>query len=550
MSDFEIKIVPHFLQRSAAAYPKKNALMVNEGDGHLREISYEKLLENVQKLASFLQREGYNRGDHIALLGKNSPEWGTTYLAIQSAGCVVIPLDSALRPQELRHIIRHSGTKAIFYDSRFAEPLHEENGLESLRCYTLEEIGKLIDREKSPLPMRLPESDETTAEIIYTSGTTGSPKGVVLTHRNLVRDVEGMKKSIELLPEDTFISVLPMHHCFEGTGGFLLPLSIGCGICYARALRAKEILEDIRASNATVILGVPLLFDKIHKGILKGVGKKGFVAKSAFSSIMDLTKLLDSTVSMRSGKTLMKAFRKKAGFGNLRLMVSGGAAIKLDVIEFFNHFGMVCVQGYGLSETSPVLAVNIVESKRFASVGPAIEGVQIKIDSPNSDGVGEILAKGAPIFEEYYKNPDATKKVFTADGWFKTGDLGRLDEEGYLYIVGRAKDVIVTSAGKNVYPDELEEKINSSPLVLESLVIGVTHDDSEEPFAIIVPDSDGLDSHFEGKWNDDDMEDAFKELIERVNKQIAPYKRIKGFKIQWEEFPKTSTKKIKRYLYK
>ena len=549
MLDFKNKLIPHLLEESASRYPKRTALMVHRGNGDLREISYEKLLENVRKLASFIQRSGFRAGDHIALLGSNSPEWATAYFSILSAECVVIPLDSTQRLKEIRHIVRHSEAKGIFYDSRFACPLHEENGLNYLKEYLLDDILKYIEGEKNPLPPRYPDTDESPAAIIYTSGTTGSAKGVVLTHRNIVSDVVGIAKSVEILPADNFISVLPLHHCFEGTGGFLAPISIGCGICYARTLRAKEILEDIQASGATVILGVPLLFDKIHKGIVRGVGKKGFLVKAAFGSAIGLTKVLDGTISMRSGKALMKTFRKKAGFGNLRMMVSGGAAIKSDVIEFFNRFGVICIQGYGLSETSPVLTLNHVDTKKFGSVGPAIEGVRLKIDSPNSESIGEILAKGLPVFNGYYKNPDATNEAFNSEGWFRTGDLGRLDKDGFLYIVGRIKDVIVTSAGKNIYPEELEEKIDASRFVMESLVIGVTRGDNEEPFAIVVPDYEGLDSHFDGKWTDKDVERIFRELIESVNMQIAPYKRIKGFKVQQEEFQKTSTKKIKRYLY-
>ncbi len=549
MPDTEARIIPQLLELSAKRFPSKAALMVNDGEGGCLKIKYEELQEKVLKLSSFIQRAGYKFGQHIAVLGKNSPEWATTYLAIQTAGCITIPLDPALRPQELRYIIRHSDAVAVLCDARFSAPLREGNNLGDVHFYDLEDIWKIADGKSAPLPPRYEKNPEATASIIYTSGTTGSPKGVILTHQNIISDVRAMKKRIDLFPEDTFISVLPLHHCFEGTCGFLTPISIGSGVCYARALRAKEILEDIQASGATIILGVPLLFDKIYSGIVKGVEKKGAIAKVAFESFMGVTKLLDSTISSRSGVKTMRPFRKKAGFGNLRLMISGGAAISPEVVDFFNHFGVTCLQGYGLSETSPVLAVNPTTSRKSASVGPPLEGVQIKIDSPNSEGIGEILAKGAPVFNGYYKNPAATKEAFTPDGWFKTGDLGWLDKEGYLFISGRAKDIIVTAAGKNVYPDEIEEKINSSTLVMESIVIGAKRGNDEVPFAIIVPDLDAVDKHFSGKWTDEQLEKAIRELVERVNGEIAQYKRIKGFKLQQEEFPKTSTKKIKRYLY-
>ncbi|MCK5833086.1 AMP-binding protein [bacterium] len=549
MSNEKVSIVPQILEKTASRIPDRIAMMVFDGSGGSTELTYSELLQKVRKLASFLKHAGFKKGQHIAVLGKNSPEWAITYFAIQTVGCVTIPLDPALRPQELRYIIRHSDAAAIFNNERFTAPLREENGFESIKQYNLEDIWKIMESEIEILPSFSNQDADLPASIIYTSGTTGSPKGVVLSHRNIIGDIDGMKKRVDLFSEDTFISVLPIHHSFEGTCGFLTPISIGSGICYARALRAKEILEDIQASNATIILGVPLLFDKIYKGIIKGVNKKGGIAKLAFGSVMGVTKLLDGTISRRAGIKTMKVFRKKAGFGNLRLMISGGAAIRPEIVDFFNYFGVTCLQGYGLSETSPVLAASPTTSKKSASVGPAISGVQLKIDLPNQDGVGEILARGVPVFQGYYKNPEATRDAFTPDGWFKTGDLGKIDDEGFLFISGRAKDVIVTAAGKNVYPDEIEEKINASKLVTESIIIGVKHANSEEPFAIIVPDLDGLDKYFSKKWTDDDVEKVMKELIEKVNNQIAPYKRIKGFKIQQEEFPKTSTKKIKRYLY-
>ncbi len=549
--NFRGKLIPQLVEESAKRDPDRPALMVHRGGGKVDRIIYAELWDKIVRLASFIQKSGIKPGEHVALLGTNSPEWAITYLAIQTAGCVVVPLDSAQRPRELRHIIRHSDAAAIFLAKRFEEVLVEENEdiFPELPRFFLENVDTLIKTEKNPLPPRFPESDNFPAAIIYTSVTTGSSKGVTLTHKNIVYDIAGVVPRFPFTTRDNFLSVLPVHHAFEATAGFLTPLAIGCGIGYARALRAKEILEDIQAYDATIMLGVPLLFEKFHKGILKGVEQKGKVAKTVFSSLMGFTKLIDSATGMRAGTKIFKKFRQKAGFGNMWLMISGGAAINPETVRFFNHFGIVFCQGYGLTETSPVLTVNPPDKNKPESVGPPIEGAELKIDSPDNEGVGEILARGPMVFREYYKNPEATRQAFTHDGWFRTGDLGKIDEDGYLYISGRAKNLIVTAGGKNVYPEEIEEKLNDSPFILESLVIGIKRGKGEEPFAIVVPDFDAIDAQFGDTWDDEKIRRIIKEEIEKVNSQIASYKRIKGFKIQNEEFPKTSTRKIKRYLY-
>lgn len=542
--------IPQAVEQAASRDESRRALMVNIPGGEPRIISYGELVDSFKKVASFIQREGFPKGTHIALLGSNCPEWAIAYLGIQTAGCTVIPLDAQLRPQEHRHILRHSEAKAIFVSESFYQSLTEdsEDANVDIPCFIFEKMNGIIARETSPLPPSYPDTDSAPAAILYTSGTTGSPKGVILTHRNILADIEVMPQRLDLFPEDNFISVLPLHHAFEATCGFLLPLTLGCGICYARALRGKEILEDIQASNATIILGVPLLFEKFYIGIQRGLSEKGALASTMFNSAMGLTKIIDTAFRSHSGKSIMKPFRNKIGFAGLRLMVAGGAAIRPDIVEFFNSFGVICIQGYGLTETSPVLAANPSDNNKAESVGPPIKGVQIKIADPDKDGVGEVLAKGDPVFKEYFKNEEATRAAFTEDGWFKTGDLGMLDNEGYLILKGREKNVIVTAAGKNVYPEEIEEQINKSNYILESLVIGQVRNNTEEPYAIIVPDFDAL--YRDGKsTEEEDMELFFKEIINKVNEKIAPYKRVKNFKIQLEEFPKTSTRKIKRYLF-
>ncbi len=543
------KTIPAVIDEAAEKFPDTKALMFNRGDGKLFYLTYSAMKDRIVRLSSWMQRKNWPRGSHIAILGQNSVEWATTYLAIQYAGLTAVPIDAGLRLQEIRHILRHSEAKALFISRKHAGTLLSSNELQiDIPNTILEDTPELAEKEQQPLPPRPVKDPDKPASIIYTSGTTGSPKGVVLTHRNIVSDIADVLQIVEILHEDVFLSVLPIHHSFEGTAGFLLPLATGSGICYARALRSKEILEDIEAANVTIMLGVPLLFEKFYSGIKKGVEKKGRIAQTIFGGTMALSNTISRLFNVNASKAAMKPFREKAGFGRMRLMISGGAAIRPEVVEFFNQFGITCIQGYGLSETSPVICVNRLEDNNPRSVGPALPSVKIRIDG---EDVGEIQAKGPVVFSEYFKNPKATKEAFTKDGWFKTGDLGRIDEHGHVYIVGRAKNIIVTDGGKNVQPEEIEDKINNSPLVSECLIVGKkTGRGGEEPYAVIVPDFDALDARFGSGLDEEEMRKHFKKIIDEVNNIIAPYKRIKGFKIQYEEFPKTSTRKIKRYLFK
>ena len=543
------KTIPEIVKITSERYSDKNALIVNKDDGEISTITYSQMWDKIVKLSSFIQQSSFKKEEHIALLGHNSPEWAITYLAIQAAGCIVVPLDPAQRPQELRRIIRHSESSAIFLERKHLCILSDdtENFFPDLTRFELENIEALISTEKTPKEPRMPYSDECIAVIIYTSGTTGSPKGVMLTHKNIIYDIDAFTRVVPISENEIFLSVLPVHHSFEATTGFLCPLSIGCGIIYARALRAKEILEDIKAGGATIMVGVPILFEKFYNGIRKGVKSKGGIAKSIFGFAFNLTKFCDILLTC-SGSSIMKPFRKKAGFGNMWIMVSGGAAIRPEFVKFFNTFGITFLQGYGLTETSPVISVNPIGKIKPASVGPSIPGIQARIGESKSEGIGEIQVKGSIVFKGYYKNERATIESFTEDGWFKTGDLGYIDKDGYIFITGREKNLIVTGGGKNVYPEEIEEKLIQHPIILESLVVGKKTVKGEEPFAIIVPNYDQLDTKYED-WTEEMLENTMKDIIENINGKIAQYKRIKGFKIQQEEFQKTSTKKIKRYLY-
>jgi long-chain acyl-CoA synthetase len=391
------------------------------------------------------------------------------------------------------------------------------------------------------------------AALIYTSGTTGLAKGVMLSHGNISSDIWSMVKAMDMYETDNFISILPLHHTFECTCGFLTPLSFGSSITYARGLASKQIVEDIKNNKATILLGVPLVFEKIFTGLSKEIAKKPQFTRAIFKTTFGLSRIIKKTVKLEAGGMLFSSLREKAGLSSLRLMVAGGAPMIPDIAEAFNIMGFRLIQGYGLTESSPVLSFNPFEGYRNDSIGIALPGATLKIDSPNAQGIGEIIAKGPMVMKGYYKNPEATSAVLK-DGWLYTGDLGWGDSDGYYYIAGRLKNVIVTSGGKNVYPEEIEFVLNKSPFILESLVLGrpLESGGGEEIEAIIVPDMEYFSARAAEKeieLNEMNIEKTIKLEVSKACQELADYKRVKYVVMRNSDFEKTSTRKIKRYLY-
>jgi long-chain acyl-CoA synthetase len=358
---------------------------------------------------------------------------------------------------------------------------------------------------------------------------------------------------IDITHSDSMISVLPLHHTFEATAGFLFPLYTGCSITYARSLKSKELIEDIKNSGTTLMVGVPLLFEKMYEGMRRNL-KKLPLPKRTLVNLLFMTSQGASALGKKDlGVVLFKSLREKAGLNTVKHFVSGGAALPPYISEFFNLLGIRLYQGYGLTETSPVLTANPPYAMKHSTVGLPLPGVEVKIINEDNNGIGEIVAKGPNIFPCYYKNPQATAETFQ-DEWFLTGDLGWIDEEGYLTITGRKKNLLVTGGGKNVYPEEIEALLNQQPHILESLVLGVPRPGGmgDEVEALIVPNYEVLDKEAEEnniKWTPEQIEAVIKKEIAEVCTRLAEYKRIKKFSVHPEELAKTSTKKIKRYLY-
>jgi len=553
--------IPEMLYRSVSDFGSKKALTIFKG-GRYVDYTYEDLWEWVTGVASGLKASGFGYREKAAILGPNSPEWAISYLAILTAGGICVPIDSLLKRYEFKHILKETKVKWIFLANKYLDDileineelktlkhiiLFESQGKTSKKVTTLEEMF-LKGKKKKFKPVFV--NPKEVAALIYTSGTTGKAKGVMLTHFNIVSDAAACYKSLPIYETDRFLSVLPMHHTFECTAGFILPLYSGAHITFARSLKSRDILQDLKNAKTTVMLGVPLLFEKLYERMIKAIENAPFVKKTLIKSFLGVVGISEKFgLQEKMAKKLFKSLREKAGLGHLRFFVSGGAPLPPYLPKEFRKFGINLIQGYGLTEASPVLTVNHPDYPIDESVGLALPEVEVKVLNPDKDGVGELCFKGPMVMKGYYENPEATKASFTEDGFLKTGDLGYIDEKGYIYVCGRAKNVIVTPAGKNVYPEEVEFELNKSPYILESLVFGYPVRGGEEVWAVIVPDYEAIDADFEGKHlTEKDIEELIAKEVKACMSKLAMFKRVKRFIIRDEELPKTTTRKIKRHL--
>ena len=551
------------LQYSANKVPNNVALRIFR-NGQYDEITYREFAERVDRFAAGLIRQGIEPGDHVSVLGENRPEWAIAYMAIHRAGAVVVPLDSLLKAGEFRHIIGDAGVKTVIVSSKFVADILEVRDAIGEPTTIICMDDDRADADEGILAMGTVMTDElpetwpdvtldSLAAIIYTSGTTGQSKGVMLSQMNLGSDAAYSYQTIFFGDNDNFLSVLPLHHTFECTGGFLLAVYGSSSITYARSLKSRDIIEDAKNTNATIMLGVPLLFEKMMEGIQRKLAQQPATKRALISTLFGIEKV-GRKVGLKLGGKLFHSLRDKAGLATLRLLISGGAALPPHVAEWFNSLGFLLFQGYGLTETSPVTNINRLDLIVHSSVGQPLPNCEVKIIDA-VDGHGEICVRGPMVMVGYYKNDEATREVIDEEGWFHTGDIGYLDEIDRLFISGRKKNVIVTPSGKNVYPEEVEHHINQSPYVLESLVIGrpIIGTTSEDVYAMIVPHYEYFDEQGteRGKeYTTEEIEKIVRDEVRAAIDNIAEYKRPKQFEIRSEEFEKTSTKKVKRFLYK
>ena len=516
--------------------------------------TYAEVLQNIERLANWLSVAGISKGTHVAVSGKNSSEWATVYLATLFAGGIIIPIDYGLREPEIENLLNTAKPKFFFVDE------------EKYDYFCTHPCGSLVfslspkyvnsyayGLETSAKATITPATEMDTAAILFTSGTTGIPKGVMLSHRNLVSDCYLAQTNLEILPTDVFYALLPIHHSYTMQAAFIEPLSMGAEVVFGKTMAVTRMLKELKEGKITILLGVPLLFNKLLAGILKGIKDKGPVVNGIMHFLMGISYLVKKLFKVNPGKTLFKEVLEKASISTLRIAICGGGPLAASVFKVYNQLGIDFIQGYGLTETSPIIALNPVDRFKIESVGQFFAPhMEMKILEPDAQGIGEVAVKGPMVMQGYYKMPDETAAVFTEDGFFKTGDLGRLDSEGYLYLAGRAKNMIVTEGGKNVYPEEIENQFQLVTDIEQITVQGYLMDEatkSEGIEALIYP-SDELFNRLKLLRGDLESADLVKEALEglvaEVNRRLQPYSRISRTTILEEPLEMTTTKKVKR----
>jgi long-chain acyl-CoA synthetase len=542
--DRPVTSIPAFIAESAARWVDQPALW-RWVDARFEPVSYGSLVSAAACLAGRLLQHGAAPGQRVAIRHGDRFAFGVTYLATLWTGATAVPLDPMLTPVEVSGILADSEAALFVTDSLTA---YNVSPAIKTRAVELADIWPNFAADDVSVANPPDIDPEALAILIFTSGTTGYSKGVMLTHANVVTDIIAIQEMKLLEHTDKLLSVLPIHHAFESTAGFLYPLSIGAQVAYARSLKSNEILGDLRSTGATVILAVPLLYEKMASSMQKNVSEASPMRRALFGVLSLLARVGHKIGWKTSGQTLFRSARTKAGLGSLRFLVSGGAALPPDVSEFFDVFGIPILQGYGLSEASPVVSVNRPGHHRYDSVGPALPGVEVRVDASGPDGIGEIAVRGPMVMRGYWKRPEDTAAVLK-DGWLLTGDLGSINPDGHVHVVGRSKNVIISGAGKNIYPEEIESVLNAQPGVGESMVYGRTREGKtgEAVAAIIVPDREWFSAVQPEALRDREiLVAAIKQAVKTACVHMAPYKRIVGWELRHDPFEKTSTRKIKR----
>lgn len=535
----EYMTMKELVKYSAEKFKDNVAFQMRAESGEYRKITFTQVEELARKVQGALLKLGVTKGDRVALISENRPEWTISYLAIAGMGAINVPLDSMQNKEEITPLIEDSGAKAIILSEKYKE--YPKGTAVQEKELFMEDIANL------PSPDSLPDfevSSDELASIVYTSGTTGIPKGVMLSHSNIMSNVQSAVTKFVLGPEDNWLMALPLHHTFETTAGFLGPFYTGGTKTFPETLKSHAILQNLQETGVTILGSVPLFYKLLYEGIWRQVEEQG--KKKIFSALFAISKFFKHVLGFNVGKILFKPLHKKFG-GKIRFFVTGGAAFDPELVKNFDLMGFTVVQGYGLTESSPILAMENLKERKVGSVGKPVPGVEIKI--AGTEPVGEVLAFGPNIMKGYYKRKQQTSEVIV-NGWLHTGDLGYLDEEGYLFLTGRSKDIIVTGAGVNVYPAELEAALDKILAIKESCILGAkikegVRKGTEEVLAVIVPDME----HFEklGKKDEGFIKETISREIDSFSSKIAGYKRIARFVIRKEELPRTRLLKIKRF---
>ena len=515
---------------------------------HYQRYTFAEMAQQVQSLAIALVQQGMHPGSRVAIVSENRPEWVMTYLSIVTAGGTAVPLDIQLTEKEVLSLVQQSGSHMVVSSdqtrhlvgalppNRRLITLDSRTGKEELVYEEL--IAQGLNESLAPVQIH----PEHVASLLYTSGTTGKPKGVALTHRNLLSNARSMVNSGLGSGDDNFLLMLPLHHAYPFMIACLVPLLMGAKMTLLQSLKGPDLVQCVQETQITMLVGVPQVFAMIRRAVFDQISRKAPFIRRLVSVFLVVSGFFRKRIGWNLGQVFFKEIHQRLG-GSLRLLCSGGAKLEPEIARDFERLGFTILQGYGLTETSPVITFTPLENPKLPSVGVPLSGVTVSIANPDSGGIGEIVVKGPNVMAGYDNNPEATSEVIR-DGWFYTGDLGYLDQEGYLFLTGRSKELIVTSGGKNIYPEELEKEYQSSPAIVEiCLISGELMEQGREGIhAIILPDFEFLKTQ---KLLD--VPQHLKYELTRIGMTLPPYKRVTGISLVKEPFPRTRLGKIKRH---
>ncbi|MGN1417946.1 MAG: AMP-dependent synthetase/ligase [Acutalibacteraceae bacterium] len=552
-TDFELETLRQIPALNSKRYAIRKAFLLADENDEEKHVSYKQFYSQTKRLCAGLCRLLGGNDKKIAVCMKNCYEWCVSYFAVVCGAGVVVPVDREIPIEEFLNTVRFAHIDAVITDEKFAGTLeknakHLPKRFKIISCsrtagkhvISLDSLiqcgkqmiadGKYKEKEIDP---------DAPAVLLFTSGTTGMAKAVMLSNRNICSDITGVLSVVDVDYNDSTLCVLPLHHTYQSIV-MLVTLYIGGCVSFSENLR--NVSKDMKRFRPTIFACVPLLLEKTHNKIMRKLNEQSFLKKSL--TVGKASQVLSKIPGSEIKKKLYSLIHEAFG-GNMRLIITGAAAINEDIVRDYEAFGFKVIIGYGLTECSPIAICNSSEDPRPDSIGKPIQGAEIKIENSTEDGIGEICVRGPMVMLGYYKNKKATDDVII-DGWLHTGDLGFCDDEGYYHITGRSKNVIIAKNGKNVYPEELEYYLNRDPMVLESLIFSDDEED-EQVTACVVPDEEAIKNELQKeKLSKEDIQNAILQTVRKINRALPSYKNIRKIRIHENELEKTNTSKIRR----